>query len=196
MIVKKFIENDLKYRLIGITAISIQKVINIQDIFNRIKQISNESECEIQLLNANIVATWEHIFFAAINALNSFKNGNNLANNLSLEILLYIAGTRQIKVALKKVGINNLIREIAIVIFSNDEQMIYNVFEEIKRLLSGVEDIKLLEINEKKFINLINLFNINYSEISNLIHEESEEAKFQVIPKIIIDRGSMIALEK
>ena len=81
-------------------------------------------------------------------------------------------------------------------IFSNDEQMIYNVFEEIKRLLSGVEDIKLLEINEKKFINLINLFNINYSEISNLIPEESEEAKFQVIPKIIIDRGSMIALEK
>jgi tRNA threonylcarbamoyladenosine modification (KEOPS) complex Cgi121 subunit len=54
-------------------------------------------EVEVQVFDADIVASWQHLYFAALNALVAFKNGRNLSKSLAVETVLYASGQRQIK---------------------------------------------------------------------------------------------------
>lgn len=55
----------------------------------------------VQIVN---IPCWEHAVFGTILALKSFERGTNHARTLRGEILLRIAGTLQIKEAIKEVG--------------------------------------------------------------------------------------------
>ncbi|MHA1229681.1 MAG: KEOPS complex subunit Cgi121 [Candidatus Helarchaeota archaeon] len=185
-----------KFKLIGITAIRAQNLLNINIVIDEIKKLSMKYDCEVQLLNANKIATWEHLFFAAINALRSFQGGYNLAKSLSMELMLHVAANRQIKVAIETFGIKIDNKEIAVVIFANKEENIHNITEELIRFFNGVEDLDLLNIDQNKLEILKKIFNINDGELTNLINIGPDEDEYKTIIKIIIDRGALVNLEK
>ncbi|MBD3229813.1 MAG: hypothetical protein GF329_16645 [Candidatus Lokiarchaeota archaeon] len=196
IIIKKIVDSDLKYNFIGISALEVDNLPDINKIINFNQKIMDEYDIKIQLLNADKVGTWEHLFFSAINALKSFEGGYNLADNLTVELLLYVSANRQISLAIDNFGISKDIRSIAIVLFAEFLDSVKNGSERIKSFLNSSENLKLLEINEHKFKILQKLFDIQPEEIDNLAEDQSLEAKIETLIKIIIDRGAMVALEK
>ena len=90
----------------------MQKIIGakgkIQDIDSFLKKIitlSNRYDMVIQVVNADFVYGKDHLFSAVEHAMRSFKNQMNSLNSLSLEILLYASGERQIQKAIEKIGV-------------------------------------------------------------------------------------------
>jgi len=81
----------------------IQGTIYIEDIeefLRKLKAVGIKNNTTIQALDADKLAGEKHVMFAVEKALNSFKAGRNIANDLAKEILLYAAGTRQINKAI------------------------------------------------------------------------------------------------
>jgi hypothetical protein len=62
--------------------------------------------------------------------------------------------------------------------------------------LGGSENLNLLKLNQEKFTELIKIFGVQPEELTNLTVKNTEEEKFDVLIKIIIDRGAMVSLEK
>ena len=196
MFIKNFDTDTLKYKYIGISAFIINQFRPIDEILIKIKDLTNNYGTELQLFDAGCIATWEHLFFAAINALQSTATGHNLANNLTIELSLYVSGNRQIKIALEKFGVKPNTKTVAVCIFGNQEKNIMKCNNELLVFFDAAEAIAMLEINDEKFHILKQIFAIQDIEIDSLASNAIKEEKYAILTNIIIDRGAMVALEK
>lgn len=74
---------------------------NPKIIFNKLKDILGDN---FTLLNKNCVFSPKQILIAYILAKRAHKRRKNISKSIGMEMVLHIAGTRQIKDALKKCG--------------------------------------------------------------------------------------------
>ncbi len=77
---------------------------SIADTLKQIDSIRAEGEI-IQLLNADAVCSRNHIIHGVNHAFLAFERGENLANDLSVEIVLRCSAQRQISKAFKVLGL-------------------------------------------------------------------------------------------
>ena len=93
---------------------------------------------EFQILNADLIATKTHILHSIYQA----KTKHNISKNIWMEILLRASGHKQISNAIKVLGA----RKGNICVVCGDE----NTFEQIKDIVKGLVDNRVLKLNEKK----------------------------------------------
>ena len=127
---------------------------NVEEFLHKLKKISIEKNLTIQALDADKIAGEEHIRFAVEKAINSFRTGTAIANDLSKEIMLYAAGTRQINRAVK-VGIHKGENNIVIVAVGDAK-------------LSGFDEIRpapVLAYDQSKKETLMKAFGITEKEL-------------------------------
>jgi KEOPS complex subunit Cgi121 len=79
-------------------------VVSVGDTLDYINSIKRDSEI-IQLLNADAVAGRRHIEHGVNQAFSAFERGENLANDLSVEICLRCSAQRQISKAFDLLGL-------------------------------------------------------------------------------------------
>ena len=104
----------------------------------------------IQFFDPSVIATWQHLFFAIVNAELSFKNGRNISKSIEMETLLYASAQHQINKAIKKIGIKTDSSDIAIVIVANEEEQIDEALLIISRCLEKKPDESVIEFSDKK----------------------------------------------
>ena len=92
------------------------KIIAIDKTVSTLEQLGKEHRVLIQLVNAEVIFSSLHIHSAIEHAIRSFVQGLAITSSLNLELLLYIAGERQIHRALKKVGITKQTTDFVIII--------------------------------------------------------------------------------
>ena len=80
------------------------EITSVGDALTQINSIKKDGEI-IQLLNADAVAGRNHIIHGVNQALLCFKRGENLANDLSVEIVLRCSAQRQISRAFDILGL-------------------------------------------------------------------------------------------
>ncbi len=151
---------------------------NVDDFLNLIKKISKEKNITIQALDADKLAGKEHIRFAVEKAMNSFKAGTNIANDLAKEIMLYASGTRQISKAMR-LGIHKGKNNIALVAVGEEPDL--SVFNEIK-------PENVLEYNVSKKNVIMEVFNITVEEIEAVGEEK--------IPELVLERVALVDVIK
>lgn len=84
---------------------------NIKDVsktlstINKLNNNHSDQNCVVQLLDARGIGGEEHIANATIHAINAFKRGNNIANDLGMEICVRASAQRQISRAIKILGL-------------------------------------------------------------------------------------------
>jgi len=181
------------YRYMGISAILCEKPVT-KKLLDNILKMPEKEKVIIQLFDSEKIATWKHVFIAALNAIAAFKQSRNIASQLSLEILLYATGQRQIKDAINLLGVFEQTRKVVTLIIGNSKEKITTVFSKIAALLNGKEEEKLLEIySEEKLQQLLNAFKITEEEINAAMRNENKKG---AIVKCILDRISVFAVEK
>ena len=77
--------------------------INIEDAIKKLRKFC--SPC--QIFDASVICGKEHILAACHHAEKAFEYKKNISNSLDMEILLYVAGKRQINEAIKFAGAKN-----------------------------------------------------------------------------------------
>ena len=66
-----------------------------QEFLNHIRNLGDQYDVTIICLNRDMIAGYSHVKTAMIHALRSWKEEKNIARSLEMEVLLYVAGTRQ-----------------------------------------------------------------------------------------------------
>lgn len=159
----------------------LEGTIFIEDIelfLKKIKEKAKDSDTVIQAFDADKIAGERHLLFAIEKAMNSFKSGRNIANDLGKEIMLYASGTRQINRAMK-IGVHNGLNNIALVGIGEDIDL--TTFDEIT---PG----NVLQYDISKNQVLMDIFNIT--------GEEVKCAGVDRIPELVIERVALVDVLK
>jgi KEOPS complex subunit Cgi121 len=151
---------------------------NKELFLKKIKEISTGKNLAIQALDADKLAGKEHLIFAIEKALDSFRKGTNIANDLAKEIMLYAAGTRQINRALK-IGVHDALNNLAIVAVG--EMIDLSVFD-------GVTPCNVLQYRGSKNSALMDIFNIT--------EEEIQASGADKIPELVLERVALVDVMK
>ncbi len=149
-----------------------------EKFLHKLNKISKDKGVVIQAFDADKLASEEHIRFAVGKAMNSFKAGRNIANDLAKEIMLYAAGTRQIKRAMK-LGVHN--GENNIVLVAIGEVIDLSAFD---------------EITPKPVLRYDNSKNDALLEIFNITKEELKARGEDKIPELVIERVALVDVIK
>lgn len=153
--------------------------IEDKEIFLKwIKEIGRGKNLSIQALDADKLAGKEHLTFAIEKALHSFKKGTNIANDIAKEIMLYAAGTRQIKRA-TKIGVHDGWNNIVIVIVG--DMIDLSAFDEIT-------PCNVLQYTVSKNGALVDIFNITELEI--------QACGVDKIKELVLERVALVDIMK
>ncbi|WP_305557178.1 KEOPS complex subunit Cgi121 [Methanobrevibacter sp. V74] len=146
---------------------------SVGDILNKINSIKQDGEI-IQLLNAESIVSKNHIIHGVNQAFLAFNRGENLANDISVEIVLRCSAQRQISKAFKMLGLKEGEMNLcAVLINSNDYT------NELSSMFNL--DNNVLIPNEK---NLMEIYDINDVETQMMSLEE-----------VIIDRITKLTVD-
>lgn len=150
------------------------------------------SDVEVQLFDASAVATWQHLYFAALNAIKSFENGENMAKTLSMETLLYAASEHQITRATEKIGIKSCVLNVAALIIGREQRRIESVLSQISVILRSQRDDGVLEISKSKYKNIVKTFEINPRELGAVAENDVSES---ALIDLIIERMALLSTQ-
>ena len=131
-----------------ITVVGARGTIKDVDSFlQQITSFAQDNSVVIQAFNADVIYGKNHLISAVDHAMRAMERKTNTTNSLAMEILLYSAGERQLKLAIPKMGVKKGNANIAFVVVDNkkrDEKSI----DELLKELSLKRDDNVLEGNE------------------------------------------------
>jgi len=169
------------------------KIRNVDKFFILVKEKTGNA-C-VQLFDAKLVAGWQHLYFAALNAVNAFKNKLNISNNLGIEILLYASAQRQIKEAVKLIGIHPTYRKVAVVIVANTRSKASSLLSTISSLLTrSIRDDGLLELTDDKVDGVKRLFEISDNELEAKV--EKEDGMKEALMDLVIEHVALLVTQR
>lgn len=146
------------------------KIDNVDDFLKKVKDFSLEKDVKIQIFNADLIYGKNHLLSAYEHSDRAFKTNTNTTNSLEMEIILYAAGERQIKLAIPKIGIKNGDSNIAIILIKN-KNFQTKLIDELLLRLSLIQDDSVLLSN----INTLNKFGIKNAELDTISELEYED---------------------
>jgi KEOPS complex subunit Cgi121 len=171
--------------IIGFRNVQIENINAFLEHFRR-----QNREAAIQFFDAKHVAGPQHLYFAAVNALNAFEKKTNISNNLAVESLLYASAQRQIKKAVEMLGIKQGSSEVAALIMTENRHKKTDYLHIVNKILPGERDDSVLELTDKKIGNIKKLFRISDLEFEAKLEKEGLEK--EALTDLVIERMALL----
>ena len=168
------------------------KIKDADSLLNLVRE--KAKDVEVQFFNAELIAGWEHLYFAALNGLKAFENRLNISNSLAVEILLYASAQRQIKKAVELLGIKSSSSNIATVVLAETELKAKEILETLSQTLDAKRDDSVLELTEEKFDGIKKLFGISESELNAKLERRGMERK--ALTDLVIEHVALLAIQR
>lgn len=146
---------------------------SVGDTLDKIDSIRQDGEI-IQLLNADSIVSKNHIVHGVNQAFLAFDRGENLANDISVEIVLRCSAQRQISKSFKMLGLHEGEIELCVVLINSKDHLC-----ELSSLFSLDESVFNPNVD-----NLIKVYKISDVELENM---SLEEVVIDRITKLTVD---------
>ncbi len=165
--------------------------IDIQNSEEFVKSFEGEIQPSVfvQFFNANLIATWEHLYFAVLNALAAYSSKRNISKKFAIETMIYASAQRQIRKAIAVLGVKQNSTNIAVIIVGDTRATVQNAFLAIKNHVDLPDDETVLELTQEKAVNLRKAFGITMRELETV---SSENSKTHPIVRLIIERMALM----
>ena len=151
-----------------ITVVGARGTIKDVDSFlQQITSFAQDNSVVIQAFNADLIYGKNHLISAVDHAVRAMERKTNTTNSLAMEILLYAAGERQLKLAIPKMGVKKGVANIAFVVVDDkkrDERMV----DELLKDLSLKREDSVLEGNE----DMLRAFGLNDQTIKTVTKDK------------------------
>jgi tRNA threonylcarbamoyladenosine modification (KEOPS) complex Cgi121 subunit len=167
------------------------KIKNIESLLHTAYR-GKRSINAIQFLDAESVATWEHVYFAVLNALTAFKNKRNISKSLAMETMLYASTQRQIRRATEFIGIKPTSCNIVILLVGETPQVVESALAKISRLINGRRDDRVLGLSQKKVRKIKEKFGISETEFGTVAEKNGLE---KALVNLLIERMALLATQ-
>jgi tRNA threonylcarbamoyladenosine modification (KEOPS) complex Cgi121 subunit len=186
----KYIKEFEKYVLItGFRNVQIKDTEKLLKKMHEVKP----SSVELQIFNAKFVATWQHVYFAVLNALTAFRNKDNISKSLAMEILIYASAQRQILKAMRNLGIRPETSEIALVIVGDNSENVRFALSKFSTIAEMQEDETVLKLTREK-VNLIQeRFEISDLELKTMMGKDGLD---KALTNLVIERMALLATQR
>jgi len=167
------------------------KIKDIEEFF-KITRKERSSSVEIQFFDAKFVATWQHLYFAALNALTAFKNRENISESLAMESLLYASAQRQIRKAMELLGIKPSSSEIAVLIIGEKLEVVMSALFLVSKQVKAERDDTILGLSEEKIADIQKVFVISDVELETVVKKDCLE---KALTDLVIERMALLATQ-
>ena len=185
----KYIEEFGKY-----VAITGFRNVKIEDTEEFLKRACKEkrSNVEIQFFDAKLVATWQHLYFAVLNALTAFKNKENISKSLAMETMLCASAQRQIRKATELVGIKRDSSEIALLIIGERLETVESTLSMVLKHVKAKRDDTVLDLSEEKIATIQEAFGISAFEVKTIVKKDEIG---RALTDLVIERMALLATQ-
>ena len=143
----------------------------------------------VQFLNAGLIATWEHLYFAVLDALLAFRSNCNISKSLGVEIMLYASAQRQIRKAINLIGMGCGSLNLAVAIVGENKATMKRSLSVITEHTGKAPDESVLGFSGTKAEEVQRVFGISETEISAVSLGNKNEA----LVKLVIERMALLA---
>jgi len=167
------------------------KGVKLSDV-NRFFQVvkdKTEQEC-VQFFDASLIAGFDHLMFAALNALTAFKGKVNISSSLAMETLLYASAQRQIKEAVRLMGIRSETNIVAVLILADTQEQSSAVLKVVSQLLAGRRDDSVVDLTDEKMSDVRRLFKISNIELE--AKTERKGSRKQALTDLVIEHMALL----
>jgi len=168
------------------------KIRDVNKFFQAVKDITKNA-C-VQFFDASLVSGVEHLRFATLNALNAFKDKVNISSSLAMETLLYASAQRQIKEAVRLMGIKPNTNRVAVLILTETEEQASTILDIISKLLRGRRDDAVVDLTDDKTVDLKMFFKISNLELeAKTMHKGAEK---QALTNLVIEHMALLVTQR
>ena len=165
--------------------------VQIEDINEFLAHFREENMgAAVQFFDAKHVAGPQHMYFAALHALNAFDKNATISNNLSVEALLYASAQRQIKKAVQMLGIKQNSSELAALIITDKGNRKTDVLNKVNEMVPGERNESVLELTDKKVEKIKKVFGISDLELEAKLKKEGLEK--EALTDLVIERMALL----
>ncbi len=158
-------------KAVGITGFCNVKLGDAKTFLDKVRS-DLPSGVEVQVFDADLIATWQHLYFGTLNALTAFKNGRNLSKSLAVETVLYVSAQRQIKKALNLVGVKEATGNLAVLAVGEKEAVVSEALLVVADHLGAVPDEGVLELSQVKVGRIREVFGVSDAALQAVSAEE------------------------
>ena len=168
--------------------------VRIRDIEEFLTIIRKEmpSNAEIQFFDAKFVVTWQHLYFAALNALTAFKNKENISKSVAMETMLYASAQRQILKSMKLLGIKPDSSEIAVLIIGEKPETVRSALSMVSKHVKSEPDDAVLELSGEKATIVQKIFEISSVELKTIVKKDDLE---RALTDLVIERMALLSTQ-
>lgn len=168
------------------------KILDVENFLEKVKACLGK-DVEFQFFDAKLVATWQHLYFAALNALKAFENKENISKSLAMETMLYASAQRQIQKAVELLGIKPNSSEIAVLIIGGNLQNVKLALSSIAKLTNAERSDLVLTLSEEKNEAIRKVFGISEAEVKAAMAGGTHE---KAIVNLVIERVALLATQR
>ncbi|MFX1493514.1 MAG: KEOPS complex subunit Cgi121 [Promethearchaeota archaeon] len=202
-------EREMTY-YVGINQLKINpQLLTLTQFFEVIEE-KETNDLIIQIFNNKYVLNSEHVFNACYFLQKAFLNNINISKKKSIELLLYLATNRQIKIAIQDFGIyedqfNTGVINFCIISSKDNLDLISH---EIEKLLSASKlKLTLDNYSLKKYEIVKKYFNFSDNQINSILNSYGTKVNAKIRDKdlpvlylalndLICERMTLLSLER
>ena len=157
-----------------------------------LKAIRNNGQADVavQFFNANLVATWEHLYFAVLDALMAFRTKRNISKSLAVEVMLYASAQRQIKKAIELIGVGSGCSDLAVLVAGDSRAAVESTVASISKHFRKEPDERVLELSLAKAQAIRGAFGITENELT-VVAKQNDVGRALV--DLVIERMALLS---
>ena len=174
-----------------ITGYKHVKFVNAEE-FLKANRKGTPEPLDVQFFDAELIATQNHLYFAALNALEAFDGKTNISRSLAMETMLYASAQRQIQKAIQRCGINPETTSMAVIIIGKDQTQLKALLKEISACVGSEPDEKVLEMSEFKERKIIKTFQVSDQEMKVVMKNGDRE---EALVNLVIERVALLSTQ-
>ncbi len=179
-------------RCVAIAGFRNAEIRDFNEFFSLVRK--KAADVEIQIFDADLIAGWEHLYFASLNALKAFESELNISNSLAMETLLYASAKRQINKAIDMLGIKPESSQIAVLVIAKTLKQTNSALEIVSKLVSGERDDSILELTNGKIEDIRTLFDISDLELESKLDGKGLEK--EALVDLVIEHVALLTTKR
>jgi len=171
------------------------KNVRIKDVKGFLEAVQGAGKgVGVQFFDAGLIAGWEHLYFAALNALKAFEGRVNVSNSLAMETLLFASAERQIKRAVELLGVKPETSAAAVLVMAETPEEVNEILKTVSGLVPGERDDSVLELTNEKMEAIKGFFRISDLELQAKLEEEGLEKR--ALTDLVIEHMALLVTQK
>jgi tRNA threonylcarbamoyladenosine modification (KEOPS) complex Cgi121 subunit len=185
----KYIEEAGKY--VELTGF---RNVNINDAEEFVKAAREDTSRTVwvQFFDAELVASWQHLYFAVLNALLAFRTERNVSKSVAMEVMLYASAQRQIRKAIQRMGVKCDSANVALVIIGEKQDSVQAALSAVSKRVGGEVDETVLELTKEKTKSIRKAFDIGANEIEAVMENKNAN---QALVNMVIERTALLSTQ-